>query len=273
MRVFVSIDLEGCSGIFNDAQTIPTEPAHATARRLMRADLDAVLGGCRDAGVDAVVVCDAHDRGANLDRDRLPAWVTVTAGAPQPLGMMSGIDESFAAALLVGYHAMAGTRAAVLDHTFTRKVFRIRVDDALEVGEFGLNAALAGAFGAPVVFASGDDKLAAEAGELLPRVRTAVVKEGLARAGARLLPPVVSARRLREGVAEALLAGDRPAPLVWDERPLRVVFARSDHCDLAAACPGAVRVDARSVRIETGTYLEAYRRLVACLRLTAAAPA
>ena len=75
--------------------------------------------------------------------------------------MMEGIDASCDAACFVGYHAMAGTRAAVLDHTFIHSVFRVRVDDAIEAGEFALNAAVAGAFAVPVVFASGDDKAGA----------------------------------------------------------------------------------------------------------------
>lgn len=233
----------------------------------MRADLEAVLEGCRAAGVERAVVRDIHARGADLEWRDLPAWVSLVAGASQPLGMMGGVDDGFDAALLVGYPAMAGTRAAVLDHTFTQKVFRVRVDDALEAGELGLNAAVAGAFGVPVVFASGDDKLALEAGEAISGVRSAIVKYGLARGGARLVAPEIVAERLREGVREALETGERPLPLAWDERPLRVVFTRSDYCDLAAACPGVERVDARSVRIDVPTYLQAYRCLVACLRL------
>jgi len=271
VKLFVSIDLEGCTGVFDLTQTRSSGPGYATARALQRSDLMAVIDGCRQAGATGIVVCDAHGRGANLDCDALGADVELVAGSSGPLGMMCGIDESFDAALMVGYHAMAGTRAAVLDHTFAHYVFRIRVDDALEAGELGLNAALAGAFGVPVVFASGDDKLALEARELLPEIRTVVVKEGLARSGARLMQPHVTAGRLTttvsEAMAAALAAGERPRPLAWDERPLRVVFTRSDYADAAAMCPGAERVDARSVRIDAPRYLDAYRCLLACLRL------
>ena len=199
----------------------------------------------------------------------LGADVRLISGAGGELGMMEGIDASCDAALFVGYHAMAGTRAAVLDHTFIHSVFRVRVDDAVEAGELALNAAVAGAFAVPVVFASGDDKLAREARETLPGIRTAVVKEGIARRGARLAPPSVTGERLRSTVTEALVAGERPEPLAWDERPLRVVFTRSDVADAAAACPGVERVDARSVRIDAPRYLDAYRMLLACLRLAA----
>jgi D-amino peptidase len=294
VRVFVSIDLEGCTGVRDLTQTRPDGAGYPAALGLARGDLEAVLAGCRQAGATSIVVRDAHASGANLaleapwsvcGRDHhgddiapggssaataggdLGADVRLISGAGGELGMMEGIDESCDTALLVGYHAMAGTRAAVLDHTFTHSVFRVRVDDAVEAGELALNAAVAGAFAVPVVFASGDDKLALEAQEILPGVHTTVVKEGIARQGARLAPPSVTGARLRAAVTEALAAGERPRPLAWDERPLRVVFTRSDFADAAAACLGVERVDARGVRIDAPRYLDAYRTLLACLRL------
>ena len=163
---------------------------------------------------------------------------------------MTGIDESFDAALLVGYHARAGTTAAVLDHTYTYKVFRVRVDDMIEAGEFALNAAVAGCFGVPVVFVSGDEAAVAEARELLPGSRASPSR----RAALGRAPGCYRPRRpgslLRDGAQRALRAASRPAALAWDERSLRVVFTRSDYCDAAAACPGVERVDARTIRME-----------------------
>jgi D-amino peptidase len=289
VRVFVSIDLEGCTGVRDQTQTRPDGAGYPAALALARGDLEAVLAGCRQAGATSIVVRDAHGSGANVALEGpcvaerraaaesapegLGVDVRLVSGAGGELGMMEGIDACCDAALFVGYHAMAGTRAAVLDHTFLHRVFRVRVDDAIEAGELALNAAVAGAFGVPVVFASGDDKLALEAQEMLPGIHTTVVKEGIARRGARLTPPSVTGARLRTAVTEALAAGERPRPLAWDERPLRVAFTRSDFADAAAACPGVERVDARSVRIDAPRYLDAYRTLLACLRLVGAVSA
>lgn len=267
MKLFVSVDLEGCGGVVARDQTDPAGARNAEARLLMRADLEAALAGCLEVGATEIVVCDAHAAGANLALDGLPSRVSLVGGYYLPMGMMAGLDASFAAALFVGYHARAGTRAAVLDHTFTDAVFRIRVDDAVEAGELALNAAVAGALGVPVVFASGDDKLAAEAREAIPGVTVAVVKEGLARAAARLLPGDLVAERIARGVRDALRAAPPPAAHVWHDSAIRIVFRRSDFCDAAAACPGVERVDARSVRIERDDYLDAYRTMVACLEL------
>ncbi len=142
-------------------------------------------------------------------------------------------------------------RAAVLDHTYAYRVFRVRVDDMIEAGEFALNAAVAGCFGVPVVFVSGDEAAVAEARELLPGVTGVAVKTGPRQDGR----PAAAARDdagscCATGLQRALRAAQRPAALTWDERSLRVVFTRSDYCDAAAACPGVERVDARTIRME-----------------------
>ena len=275
-KLFVSIELEGCTGVVTEGQTEPGRPAWEGARRLMRADLDAVIEGCRAGVAGEIVVCDAHDRGANLSAADLPPAVRLVTGSPPPLGMMAGIDESFDAALFVGYHARAGTTGAVLDHTYTYRVFRVRVDDMIDAGEFALNTALAGCFAVPVVFVSGDEAAVAEARELLPGVTGVAVKTGRARTSARLLSCDHTRTLLRDGAQQALRAlsppAARPAALSWDERSLRVVFTRSDFADAAAVCPGVERVDARTIRLESPRFLSTFTTFVAALRLAAKVP-
>jgi D-amino peptidase len=269
VRVFISIDLEGCTGVVAEGQTEPGRPAYQRARALMRADLDAVLEGCLAGGADEIVVCDAHDRGANIPFTGLPPAVRLVSGSPEPMGMMAGIDDGFDAALFVGYHARAGTTGAVLDHTYTYKVFRVRVDDMIEAGEFAINAAVAGRFGVPAVFVSGDDKAVAEARETVPDIAGVVVKQGRGRTVARLLSPAATLPLLRDGAQGALRGAQRAAALNWNESSLRVVFTRSDYCDVAAACPGVTRVDARAVRIEHEDFLDTYTAFAAALRMAA----
>lgn len=267
MKIFISIDLEGITGVCQEAQTTMGTAKYAEALRWMRADLDAAVDGCLDAGATEIVVCDAHDLGANLVNDDLPECVQLASGTPNVLSMLHGIDETFAAAVFVGYHAMAGTTGGVLDHTYTYDVFRVRIDEYLEVGEIGINAALAGRFGVPVVFVSGDAVTAVEAQELLPGVRTTIVKHGTTRTAARLLSPRVTLPAIRAGVAEALRAEDRPAPLDFSGLPMRITFQRTRACDFAARCPGVERVDARTLQIPGGDYLQTFTALQTCLDL------
>lgn len=187
MKLFLAVDLEGISGVVTEADTARTGEAAAVARRHMRADLDAVLHGCFAAGADSVVVCDAHDDGRNLDPAGLPPHVTLVSGPFAPLSMLQGIDAMCDGALFVGYHARAGTLAAVLEHTWSSRIFRVSCGK-LELGEFGLGALLAGSLGVPALYLSGDDKAAAEAAALVPGIGITVVKDGITRTSASLRP-------------------------------------------------------------------------------------
>jgi len=278
MKVFISIDLEGISGVFRSAQTDDLgSDEYRGACKLMQGDLSAALAGCADAGADEILVNDAHYNGDNLGINELPAHVSLISGHSPNLSMMEGVDASFDAALLVGYHARAGTEAAVLAHTFTDIIARVAVLDPAGgepymTGEFGLCTAVAGAFGVPVVFTSGDDKLAAEARALAPEVEVAVTKTGVAREGARLKAPEVARAEIRAGVARALTAapdgtGTTPAPLDWSGRALQVTFANPANCDLAAACPTVKRLDGTTIEITARDYLTTWRTFVAAANL------
>jgi len=273
MKVFISIDLEGISGVFRSAQTDDLgSDEYRGACKLMQGDLSAALAGCADAGAGEIVVNDAHYNGDNLGINELPAHVSLISGSSPNLSMMEGIDASFDAALLVGYHARAGTEAAVLAHTFTDIITRVEIldpagGDPYVTGEFGLCAAVAGAFGVPVIFTSGDDKLAAEARALAPEVEVAITKDGVAREGARLKAPEVARAEIRAGVARALTAAPRPAPLDWNGRALQVTFSSPANCDLAAGCPTVKRLDGTTIEIVARDYLTTWRTFVAAAAL------
>jgi D-amino peptidase len=266
VKLFIAIDLEGITGVVSERDTDRDGSAAKTAREHMRADLDAVLDGCFAAGADEVVVCDAHDNGRNLDAAGLPSRVALVAGSPTPRSMLQGIGRGYDGALFVGYHARAGTAAAVLEHTWNYKVFAVKIGD-LEVGEFGLGALLAGHFGVPAVHVSGDDKAAAEAATLVPGIVTTVVKTGITRLAAVLLPPDDVRERLRQDVERALRA-DKPAPLAWSGEPLRLTFTRVEFCDRAAGCPGVRRLDGRTLEITGADFEQVYRGFLACMRLS-----
>lgn len=267
MKLFIAVDLEGVSAVVSEADTAREGAAAQRARAHMRADLDAVLAGCAAAGAGEAVVCDAHDDGRNLDPAGLPAWVTLVSGSPAPGSMLEGLTADRDAALFVGYHARAGTPAAVLEHTWTYKVHSVTVG-ALEIGEFGVGALLAGELGVPAVYLSGDDKAAAEAEALVPGIVTTVVKTGVRREAARFLSPAEAGARITRDVEAALRGGAWPAPLVWSGEPLRLGFTRVQYCDLAEVCPGTRRLDGRTLEIGGATFAEVYRGFLACMRLS-----
>jgi D-amino peptidase len=269
MRVFIAVDLEGISGVALEEQTEPDHASYADARRWMRADLDAALEGCDAAGAHEIMVCDAHYLGGNVRPDGLPSGVTLASGSG-PQSMLQGIGPGYDAALFVGYHARAGTQAAVLEHTWTHKVFGVAVGER-EMGEFGLGALLAGRFGVPAVYLSGDDKAVAEAQALVPGLVGTVVKRGVSRGCAELCPLDEARARIRADVQRALTASPAPAPLAWDGAPMRLTFTRVGFCDAAAQLPGARRLDGRTLEFGGDDYEALYLRFLACLDLAAAA--
>jgi D-amino peptidase len=270
MRVFIAVDLEGVCGVVHEWETDPAARGYGRARAAMQADLLAAVDGCRAAGVVEIVVCDAHNDGGNLDPAAMPEGVRLAAGSPTPDSMMQGIGPGFDAALFVGYHARAGTPGSVLEHTWTYKVFGVSVG-GVELGEFGLGAMLAGHFGVRAVYVSGDDKMAAEARALVPGITATVVKRGIMRTSAVLVPPDEARARIRADVETALKGSTVATPLEWSGDPLVLTFTRVPFCDAASAYPGARRFDGRTLEIGGADFAEIYRGFLACLDLAALA--
>lgn len=266
MKVFISVDLEGACGTTREADIFPGALAYPAARANMQADLEASVAGALDAGADQIVVCDGHSTGGNIDAALLPDGVELVSGWPTPHGMMEGLDDSFDAALFVGYHARAGTANAVIEHTWTFDVFSVSVAGR-GLGEFGLNALYASSCGVPTVYASGDDKLAAEVEDFMPGITRTIVKYGLGRSSARILAPLAARAAIREDVKQALFA-DPPAQPRWDGHPLILTFTRAACCEAAERHPMAERRDGRTVAISGGHYRELYESFLACMYLS-----
>ena len=271
-KVYVSVDMEGISGVVSSEQTTADSRDYQAARKWMADDVNAVVAGLVAAGAGEIVVNDSHGGMRNLLPDDLRPEVTLISGTPKPLSMMAAIDASYAACLFVGYHAGAGSTAAVLDHTISSgTVHSVRVN-GVEMPELGLNAAIAGAFGVPVVMLSGDDVVCDQAHALLgPDVVTVSVKRALARQAAKLLPMGEARRRLEEGAREALSRRLRvkpfqPAPPLLFE----VAFLTSGQAEMGELIPGVTRADARTLRFTAPEIVSGAKLLRALIGLAAA---
>lgn len=258
MRVYISADMEGASGVVHDDQTMPGASEYDRACALMVGDVNAAVEGALRGGASEVVVNDSHWSMRNIKIEDLHPQAHLISGSPKPFSMVQGLDDSFDAAFFVGYHGMAGTAASIIDHTYSNVIHRVFINGR-EVGELGINALFAGHFGVPVVLVSGDQSLAAEARALLGDGVTAVeVKQACSRNGALCLPLPESRRRITEAAAVALQ--NLPEPL----RPepsleLKVELAKSSGADMAAMLPGSERVGARTVVYRTDNYITLYQ--------------
>jgi D-amino peptidase len=262
MRVYISVAMAGVAGVAHEDQTDPTDPRHAAeyARscRLMTAEANAAIEGALAAGATAVCVSDSHWLMRNLIADELHEAAELISGGPRLNSMVEGIDGGFDAAMFIGYHARAGTGTAVIDHTYTDRVYEVRVN-GVAFGEVGLNAALAGTFGVPVALVSGDRALEAGVRELLgEQVETVVVKEPLGRYAARSVAPTIARRRIHDGAKRAL--AHRHAPFtVTSPVTFATDFARSQMAEMAALVPGSRRTGGRTVEYTHEDYREAFK--------------
>ena len=194
----------------------------------------------------------------NLLHTRLDSRVQYIQGNLKPLVMVQGLDDSFDAAIFLGYHARAGTEDGFLAHTGSGSVKGIWLNGT-EVGEGGLNAFYAGSQGVPVILAAGDLAFTKQFSALVP-TRTVVTKEAIGSSVAKLRHPDNVKARLRLATLEALadLAAARPldtrGPITF-----RLRSASTTRADIVQAIPNVRRIDGITVEYDARNMTEAYK--------------
>ncbi|HEX3805727.1 MAG TPA: M55 family metallopeptidase [Gaiellaceae bacterium] len=209
MKVFVVSDMEGVAGIVKWQQVTGGHAMYEEGRRLYTGEINAAVRGAKAGGATEIVVMDCHGAGEgwtfnSLIPDELDPdceYVVQDHWTEYTEFLETGVD----AALFVGMHAMAGTRDGVLAHTVSGSSWwRLRFN-GVEVGETGINAALCGAWGCPVLLVTGDEASCREGRKLLgDRLTTVAVKKGLGRFSARQLPGPKAREVIEDGARRAL---------------------------------------------------------------------
>lgn len=244
MKILVAVDMEGITGVACPEQTLngplktphhPTAAMPAQAMDLAVGDVNAVIAGLVDAGADDITVFDAHCSSFNLPLAHLHPAAKYRFGGAANHCRFPELTRGTAGVLLVGYHAMAGTLHAVLEHTMSSASWHCYRVNGRAVGELGIDGAIAGAFGVPVLMVSGDDKCCREARDFFgPEVVTVAVKEGLARHAAICLPPEKTQEMLRTGARQAVGKIGRIPPLdLGSPAEIELVFKHTHQADEA----------------------------------------
>lgn len=256
LKVFISVDMEGISGLVAGEETGEKGADYQLFRQLMTEEANAAIEGALEAGAAEIVVRDAHGSARNILPQLLnPEAKLIREWSGRPLDMMEGIDKTFDAAMMIGYHARAGTPDGILKHTISGTIFDLKLNGRA-VPEAGLNAAIAGYFGVPVVLVSGDLAVSNQARELLGEVSTVAVKEGIGKAG-RMLHPERGRKLIRAAAAEALRNLGRYKPYVLTAPiTMEITFTREDLVIEPARYPGAKRTGERSVAFAHNDLLE-----------------
>jgi len=263
-KVYIKVDMEGISGIVSREQVRPGTAEYESARHMLAQDLNAVLEGALSAGCTEAIVYDGHSAGRNVDVESLDRRASVISGKPQPKdSFFWGLDDSYRALFLVGFHARAGAPDALMPHTYDDDIASVKVNGA-EVGEIGLEAALAGKFGIPLVFISGDSGAVCEAKDLLGEdVQTVEVKKAITATSAICMPSAKTTDLLRGAAVRAVRNASAVPPVVFQSpTTLEVTFNKAESAAALESLPGIERTGDSTVRAQGPHILAAYRDFV-----------
>jgi D-amino peptidase len=260
LKVFISVDMEGITGLVHGDQVGNDGKDYQMARRWMTEEANAAVQGALDAGATEVIVNDSHGSMRNLVLADLHPEATLITGSPKPLSMMQGIDESYHAVVFIGYHAREGTTDAVLDHTISGGTVSSVKVNGVEMPELGLNALVAGKFNVPVVFVSGDKAVCEQAKTILgSSVVTVAVKEGIGRRAAKTLPLKKSHELIRQNVKNGIDRRGSIKPYAMKSPyAFELTFFRSSQADQAAVIPGVKRLNAKTLSLTSQDAVEGF---------------
>ncbi|CAI6080177.1 M55 family metallopeptidase [Cohnella sp. JJ-181] len=262
MKFYVSVDMEGIAGVVFKEQIYRGEMFYQEARQLLTDEVNAVVEALAQAGATEVVVKDAHASGFNLLYGDLHPAATLAAGALPLTNRFAGLDETFAGALLIGYHGMAGTRGAILEHTFSYADIHELALNGEPIGEIGIDALLFGRAGVPVLFVSGDDKTCAEARRQLGSVFTYETKKATGRHSGLLKAPRRVLSEIGEAVKEAVSRRSECKPYAIEgPYEMRIEYTSTSLADAhALEEDGVLRDGGRALRLQDDDLLRLLAR-------------
>jgi len=267
MRVHIISDMEGVGGIVKWEQTTGGHQMYEEGRRLYTEEINAAVRGARAAGATEIVVMDCHGAGGpwsfnSLIPDLLDGCCeyVVQGHWTEYTGFL---EESCDAALFVGMHARAGIPDGLLNHTVSGQSWQNLWFNGTLVGETGINAALCGTWGCPVLLVTGDQAVCDEGRALLGAgLTTVAVKRGFGRQSARQIAPLRARQLIEDGACAAL--GDLDAVAPYEPgRPCEIVveFTRTDAFDDYRRRPGLEVVGDRHLASRADDWWAAWRQL------------
>lgn len=262
LKIYISADMEGVTGVVTGDQLGPSGFEYGRFRQFMTREVLAAIEAARAAGAGEIVVSDSHGNGENLLIEDFPPDVRIVRSWPRPLMMMQGIDSTFDGAIFIGYHASTTNPRGVRAHTMSSANLAAVRLNGIEMPEGGINAAIAGHFGVPILLVSGDDAAVEEVSGLLGGIGEAVVKWNSGFHSATTLTPEAGEAVIREAVGDAMrsIAGAEPYVL---ETPIRVEITFKNYlpAEVLSYLRDVERADAHTIRYVAEDMLDASRFL------------
>jgi D-amino peptidase len=258
-RVYISVDMEGISGISGSDQLGAGQAEYGRSRKLMAEDANAAIRGAFAGGATDVLVNDSHGGQRNLLPEDLDPRARLISHSFKRHGMMEGLDDTFDAVIFVGYHAKAQAPRGLFAHTGSGVVRDLRINGR-SVGEGGMNAALAAWHGVPVAMVTGDDAAIEELRNVVPGIRGVVVKRAINTRAVELLPVEQARREIEAGAREVVAAlGARPAPARQPGYRVELQYNNFTYPEVATAFREVELLAPDTVAFTRETMPEAYR--------------
>ncbi|WP_031467248.1 M55 family metallopeptidase [Sciscionella sediminilitoris] len=255
MRIMISADMEGVTGVTCSADVTVGSEQWQRFRPIFTEDVNACVAGLYAGGAEEVVINEAHSSQRNLLLERLDPRVSMLTGKHKPLSMMEGIDTVPDGVVFLGYHAAAGADG-VLAHTYLENQITGVWLDGVRASEGRLNAALAAEYGVPVILVTGDDKCCADAEDYSPSAAKAIVKTCVSRYAAVCLPPARSAEVITEAARTGMAAAGAGAR-TSSAHEIEVEFDASHLAAAAALIPTVQRRATNRIGFESASMTEA----------------
>jgi D-amino peptidase len=222
-KYMIRCDIEGVSGVVSYEQAEPGKAEFEFGRRMFMSDLLAMVSGLNDGGADEIWIYDEHYYGRNIDTGALPENVTAICGKPPyRADWAGGLDSSFTGLLLLGFHSKRGT-GELLHHSYEPDIKDL-ILNGVSVGEIGIEAAIAGDYGVPMMMISADSAGVKEAETLVPCVTGVRVKESLWHSGGACPSAKLTARLIHDAASGIVKKPPTAKPWRIENPELKIVF-------------------------------------------------
>ena len=262
MKIFISADMEGISGVATNVQ-LKKNDEYQRFRRLMTLDVNAAIEGAFNGGASEVVVADGHGNMSNILVEELDERATLVSGNNRVMCQLQGLDETFDGIMFVGHHGReAASDRTVISHTLAGIcVGEMRINGKV-VGETEMNAGAAGSYDVPPIFVSGDDAYVAEVKETFPDIEAAVVKTGVDRFAAELISPVRARKLIKENAEAAVRKAASMKPyVVKGPITFEIEFKGPQQALMTTTIPTVEKIGPKTIRFTCDDYITAYKQM------------
>ncbi len=259
MKIYLSCDIEGVAGVAHWDECEHNHPDYEYFRNQMTKEVAGACEGANMAGAAELLVRDAHGTARNIIPTALPENARIIRGGGGDIfAMVTGIDKSFDAAVMAGFHSGVGTNGCPLSHTFNKKTEMLMLNDRV-LSEFLFDTYSAAYHGVPVAFISGDEAICDFAKEIVPGITTVATQKGIGSASVSIHPDL-AVKRIKEGVQQAL-SGDFDKCKIALPEKFVMTMRFHNHADayFNSFYTGIKQIDAKTLQYETNNWIEILR--------------